>query len=63
MESTVKAGSKETDYILIMDNRINLLRKETWKIIFKEKGNLSWCDIAMTLGMVQYELVHHIDEK
>jgi hypothetical protein len=46
-----------------MDDRIFQLRKEIWKTIHKGKGNLSDCDVAMALGIVQYELIHHIEEK
>jgi len=46
-----------------MDNEIFQLRKEIWKTIHKGKGNLSDCDVAMALGIVQYELIHHTGEK
>jgi len=42
-----------------MDEKIYDLRKKIWITILEEEGDLSDCDIAMALGMVQYELVHH----
>lgn len=63
MKSTVKGGVREGKYILVMDSKIDTLRKEVWKTVFKNKGDLSWCDIAMALSIVQYELVHHSDER
>lgn len=62
MKSTVKAGVNGEDYLLIMDKKINDLRKKIWVTIFRERGDLSDCDVAMALGMVQYELIHHSDE-
>jgi len=62
MKSTVKGGVKGNDYYIIMDERIDELRRKIWKTIFKEKGDLSDCDVAMALGIVQYELIHHSDE-
>lgn len=59
MRSSVKAGELEGNYCVMMDKKIDRLRKEIWKTIFKHKGNLSDCDIAMALGLVQYELIHH----
>jgi hypothetical protein len=59
MKTTVSTDSKDNTRIIFMDEKIYELRKEIWKTIFKEKGNLSDCDIAMALGLVQYELIHH----
>jgi len=63
MKSTLKARVNENLYILSMDMKINNLRSKIWNIIFKEKGDLSDCDVAMALGLVQYELIHHTGEK
>jgi len=62
MDSTVKSGFKEGKYILFMDEKIEKLRKEIWKTIFSNKKDLPYADIAMALGIVQYELLHHSDE-
>ncbi len=62
MKSTVKAGIKENQYFIIMNKKIDDLRRKIWSIIFKERGNLSDCDVAMALGIVQYGLIHHSDE-
>ena len=62
MESTVKTKVKDGVRIIYMDDKIHQLRGAIWRTIFKEKGDLSDCDIAMALGIVQYELVHHIKE-
>lgn len=59
MKSTVKGGRKDGKYFLVMDENIDNLRKEIWKIIFKNKNDISDCDIAMALSLVQYELIHH----
>lgn len=70
MHSTVKKGEfaqkdfiTEDDFFLVMDKKIDNLRKKIWSTIFKERGDLSDCDVSMTLGIVQYELIHHSDEK
>ncbi|MBS3105619.1 hypothetical protein J4234_05150 [Candidatus Woesearchaeota archaeon] len=63
MKSTVKGGIKEDIYNIVMDKKIDTLRKEIWITIFKERGDLSDCDVVMALGIVQYELIHHSDEK
>ena len=62
MDSTVKAGFKEGKYIIYMDEKVEKLRKEIWKTIFSNKKDLPYADIAMALGIVQYELLHHSDE-
>ena len=54
-------GKREKNHA--MDDAIFELRKKLWNTIFKEKGDLSDCDVAMALGIVQYELVHHTKEK
>lgn len=59
MKTTVVATSRDDKLIIGMDIKIHHLRKEIWKTIFREKGDLSDCDIAMALGIVQYELIHH----
>ena len=59
MKTTVKTMKEGDERIIIMDDKIFELRKEIWKTIFKNKGDLSDCDVAMALGIVQYELVHH----
>jgi len=59
MKTTVVATSRDDKLTIGMDIKIDHLRKEIWKTIFREKGDLSDCDIAMALGIVQYELIHH----
>ena len=59
MKTTVSTKAKDGTRIIFMDDKIYELRKKIWNTIFKEKGDLSDCDVAMTLGIVQYELVHH----
>ena len=59
MKTTVKTMKEGDERIIIMDDKIFELRKEIWKTIFNNKGDLSDCDVAMALGIVQYELVHH----
>ena len=59
MESTVKTGLMNKKRFITMDDKIYQLRKEIWKTIFAHKEDLSDCDVAMALGLVQYELVHH----
>jgi len=63
MRSSVGAVEIEGQYEIIMDPKINVLRKEVWKTIFRTNKQLgiSDCDIAMALGMVMYELLHHSD--
>ena len=63
MRSTIRGGIIEDKYTLVMDEKINQLRKAIWTAIHRSKGELSDCDIAMALGIVQYELIHHSDEK
>jgi len=46
--------------IVGMDKRVDQLRKAIWRTIFKEKGDLPYCDVTMALGLVLYELVHHL---
>lgn len=63
MESTVKGGIKDGRYGFVMDEIVNELRKDIWKIIFQYKGKIPYADIGMALGIVQYELLHHSDEE
>ena len=67
MQSTVKAAiNKEKNLLLIgMDEKVDRLRKSIWQTIFAENSELklSPCDISMVLGLVQYELVHHLEAK
>jgi len=58
METTVRTKIKDGTRIIIDDKNFQL-RKEIWKTIFREKGDLSDCDVAMALGIAQYELIHH----
>lgn len=51
MKTSVSATVKDDKLIIFMDYKIDHLRKEVWKTIFREKGDLSDCDIAMALGM------------
>lgn len=62
MDSSVKTVVKDGKRIVIMDDAIYDLRRKIWKTIFTEKGTLSDCDVAMALGIVQYELIHHTRE-
>jgi len=59
MKTTVKSGVKDGTRIICMDNKIHELRGKIWNTIHNEKGDLSDCDVAMALGLVQYELIHH----
>jgi hypothetical protein len=62
MKSTVKGGVHGDQYVIVMDKKIDDLRRKIWKTIFKERKDLSDCDVAMALGIVQYELIHHSGE-
>jgi hypothetical protein len=62
LDSSVRGGVVEGEYHLIGDPEINDLRKAIWRTIFQERGDLSDADIAFALGVVQYELIHHVDE-
>jgi hypothetical protein len=59
MKTTVSTEVEKGIRIVLMDDKIYELRKKVWNTIFKEKGDLSDCDVAMALGLVQYELIHH----
>ena len=67
MRSTLKSAiHKEKNLLVIgMDEKVDQLRKSIWRTIFAEnsKLKLSPCDISMVLGLVQYELVHHLEAK
>ena len=63
MKSTVKGGVRENQYFIVMDKKIDELRRKIWSTIFKERKDLSDCDVTMVLGIVQYELIHHSDEQ
>ncbi len=62
MESTVKSGKQDGLLVVTMDEKIDILRKELWKTIFKNKSGLSWCDVSMALSLTQYECIHHCDK-
>lgn len=59
MKSSVKAMIEDGQLFMGMNEAIDKLRAKIWITIFKEKGELSDCDVAMALGIVQYELIHH----
>ena len=59
MKSSVWTELKDDKLIIRMDNEIDRLRREIWKAIFATKNDMSDCDVAMALGLVMYELVHH----
>jgi cytolysin (calcineurin-like family phosphatase) len=63
MRSSVTGGERDVRYVINMDAKINSLRREIWRTIFVKNKELnpSDCDIAMALGMVVYELIHHCD--
>jgi len=63
MKSTVKGGVRENQCFIVMDRKIDELRRKIWSTIFKERKDLSDCDVTMALGIVQYELIHHSDEQ
>jgi len=63
MKSTVKGGVRENQYFIVMDRKIDELRRKIWSTVFKERKDLSDCDVTMALGIVQYELIHHSDEQ
>jgi len=63
MKTTVSATVREDKYFILMDKKINNLRKAIWRAIHEGKGGLSDCDISMALGLVQYELIHHVDDQ
>jgi hypothetical protein len=64
MKTTVSISKELIEGLraIYIDERIYKLRTKLWATIFKEKGSLSDCDIAMALGIVQYELIHHTSE-
>lgn len=62
MKTTISKSESGEEVFIKMDKKIDVLRKEIWKTIFKEKKDLSDADISMALGIVQYELIHHSDE-
>lgn len=62
LESSVRGGVDDDDYMLMADAEVDDLRRAIWRTIHAEKGDLSWADVLFTLGIVQYEVVHHIDE-
>lgn len=59
MKSSVKTMIEDGQLFMGMNEAIDKLRAKIWITIFKEKGELSDCDVAMALGIVQYELIHH----
>jgi hypothetical protein len=59
MKSTVKTTVKDGMRIIYMDDKIFELRRKIWNTIHKERNDLSDCDVAMAVGIVQYELIHH----
>jgi hypothetical protein len=61
METTVKAEKTDEELIIYMDRNIEDLRKVIWKTIFafRKENSISECDVAMALGIIQYELIHH----
>lgn len=67
MKSTVKSAiNKEKNLLVIgMDEKVDQLRKSIWQTIFAEnsKLKLSPCDVSIVLGLVQYELIHHLEVK
>lgn len=60
----IKQPPFDKEYILSMSNTIDELRSELWKVIskFETNNNMPISDVAMTLGIVIHELVHHSDE-
>lgn len=62
MRSTVRGEETQDRYVITMDKKIYRLTKLIWAAIHQSKDDLSDCDIAMALGIVQYELIHHSDE-
>lgn len=60
--TTVKSMEGEKFYFVSMSKEVNRLRKELWKTIFSRRGKINYCDISMSLGLVQYELLHHSEE-
>jgi len=61
-DSTVTGDTFDDEYLLNSDSQVDKLRSAVWSTIHEEKGELPWADVAFTLGVVQYELMHHSDE-
>ena len=62
LESSLKGGVVDDQYYIQADSEVDDLRKAIWRTIHEEKDDLPWADVAFTLGVVQYELMHHSDE-
>lgn len=62
LESSVRGGRDNGDYLLIADEEVDELRKAIWSTIYEEKGDLPIADVGFALSVVQYELLHHSDE-
>lgn len=63
MRTTIKSGIREEEIILVMSNQIEHLRKAIWRMIHTNKYDLSDCDMFMAFRIVNYELIHHSDER
>lgn len=67
MKSSIRSMVKKDENLLIigMNEKVDQLKKSILSTIFAEnsKLGLSPCDVSMVLGLVQYELVHHLKPK
>jgi len=64
MESTVRGGlQRDGKCVFVMDGQVDALRRALWRTIHENRKGLPYPDIGMALGIVQYELLHHSDEK
>lgn len=60
MESSVKARRTDKELVVVMDREIDEVRKAIWRAIHSfDDAGISDCDVAIALGLVQYELIHH----
>lgn len=48
---------------LLLSQKIEALRKRTWNMLHEEFSGMNQADVAMALGLVQYELIHHIGKQ
>jgi hypothetical protein len=64
MRSSLRCDKSAKHYAVIMDSNVDRLRKSIWSTIHRVNDDdlrLSDCDVAMALGIVTYELIHHVN--
>jgi hypothetical protein len=63
MESSIKTATENGRWGVVGNIELDDLRKNIWRAIHEHGKGLSVCDVIFVLGIINYELCHHVDDE